>query len=153
MVQVGLCLPGSNGCHSGPFSAKSTATGPFWPGPDLPLGRQPLLGQMLFCNKKKNHLKKLLDSWPDASPTFSSHLAAVEAGLHFLNSYSKHPIGLSTGEFTSMCSWCCIPLCWNCFQQQQQQVRVHSSQFIVEYYNTVVLQYCWKYITLRITGQ
>ena len=101
MFKVGLCLPGTEGCHSGPFGAMNT--GPFWAGPDIPLGRRPFLGQMLASNKKnKNQLGRLLDSWPDSSPTFPSHLAAVEAGLHFLNSNSTHPFGKSMHKFTSI---------------------------------------------------
>lgn len=95
---MGLCLPGPDGCYTGSFGAENSFVGPSWPGPDFPLGRHEYLGQMLASNKKnKNQLKRLLELWPDTSPTFSSHMAAVNAGIQLLD--SKHEFDLLSGEF------------------------------------------------------
>ncbi|XP_050710974.1 uncharacterized protein LOC126995435 isoform X2 [Eriocheir sinensis] len=94
MDQVGLCLPGPDGCYTGSFGEENSFVVPSWPGPDPPLGRHDYLGQMLASNKKnKNHLKRLLELWPVTSPTFSSHMAAVRAGLQLLD--SRHEFDLS----------------------------------------------------------
>ncbi|XP_045114237.1 uncharacterized protein LOC123506332 isoform X3 [Portunus trituberculatus] len=97
MDRVGLCLPATDGCQIGPFGAEKTATGSSWPGPDIPLSKQSFLGQMLSTNNKnKNELGKHLDLWlkDNNSTPFSNHSAAVDAGLHFLNSSSNHPFSL-----------------------------------------------------------
>ncbi|XP_063883218.1 uncharacterized protein LOC135112616 isoform X2 [Scylla paramamosain] len=99
MDRVGLCLPGTDGCQSGPFGDENTATDSSWPGSDIPLSRQPFLGQMLSTNNKnKKELVKHLNSWPKGPViTFPSHSAAVDAGLQFLNSSSNHSFSLLAG--------------------------------------------------------
>lgn len=99
---MGLCLPATDSCKIGPFSAENTAADPSWPDPDIPLSKQPFLGQMLSTNNKnENGLGKHLDLWlkDDNSTPFSNHSVAVDAGLHFLNSSSNDPFGLLPGEF------------------------------------------------------
>ncbi|XP_071548614.1 VWFA and cache domain-containing protein 1-like isoform X2 [Panulirus ornatus] len=98
--RIGLCLPHKDMCRTVSFDHQASLGAPKWPGQG-PLGRQSFLGQVIVSTERnKDHLSKLLDEWLNstsslASP-FSSHSAALTAGLHVHQNSSKHPFSQSS---------------------------------------------------------